>query len=313
MTGDTADTFTIEATRDATAAPDGPFPIVLFSHGASSFRLQSSHIAEHLASWSIVTASADHPSRDLTDRLAGSRSAPGTLQPAIFAPSVPGSWKHRAQIAWRRFGTSGWQTLPMSDQSSTGGPHSVFDPPDPSLRAGIEPDERVVSDPGAPVIIGVSFDRQVLAQQYLLAMGGLKESGDLDLQDAVLVTKHDDGSVKVVETIDPTPGRAALSGAMWTSLLGLVLGGPVGWVAGLGIGAASGAVTAKIVDLGIPDEWVEWFREAVEPGTSTVVILAEHVHVGSLATEARRFAGAQLLYTSMPDHAYEQLRDALES
>ena len=129
----------------------------------------------------------------------------------------------------------------------------------------------------------------------------------------MLVTKHEDGSVKVLETIDPTPGRAALGGAMWTGLLGLVLGGPVGWVAGLGIGAASGVVTAKIVDLGIPDEWVAWFREAVEPGTSTVVILAEHVHVGALAEEARRFAGAELLYTSMPDHAYDQLRDALES
>ncbi len=201
----------------------------------------------------------------------------------------------------------------MSDPPPADEPTPAFDPPDPSLRAGIEPHERVVSDPGAPVIIGVSFDRQVLAQQYLLAMGGLKESGDLDLQDAVLVTKHDDGTVKVLETIDPTPGRAALGGAMWTGLLGLVLGGPVGWIAGIGIGAASGVVTAKIVDLGIPDEWVAWFRDAVEPGTSTVVILAEHVHVGALAAEARRFAGAELLYTSMPDYAFDQLRNALES
>ncbi len=201
----------------------------------------------------------------------------------------------------------------MTDGSPNNDVPPAFDPPDPTLRTGIEPNERVVSDPGAPVIIGVSFTRPVLAQQYLLAMGGLKESGDLDLQDAVVVTKSDDGTVKVVETIDPTPGRAALNGAMWTSLLGLVLGGPVGWIAGLGIGAASGAVTARIVDLGIPDEWVAWFREAVEPGTSTVVILAQHVYVRALATEARRFAGAELLYTSMPDHAVEQLREALES
>ena len=186
---------------------------------------------------------------------------------------------------------------------------AAFNPPDPSLRAGIEPSERVVSDPDAPVIIGVSFDRLVLAQQYLLAMGGLRESGDLELKDAVVVTKGDDGAVKVVETMDPTPGRAALSGAVWTSLLGLVIGGPVGWIAGLGIGAASGAVTAKIVDLGIPDDWVAWFREAV---TSTVVILADHVHVRALAEEARRFAGAELLYTSMSDSADRQLRDALE-
>lgn len=189
---------------------------------------------------------------------------------------------------------------------------SVFDPPDPSFRVGIEPEERVVSDPDAPVIIGVSFDRLVLAQQYLLAMGGLRDSGDLELKDAVVVTKGDDDSVKVVETMDPTPGRAALSGAVWTSLLGLVIGGPVGWLAGLGIGAASGAVTAKIVDLGIPDEWVAWFREAVEPGTSTVVILADHVHVRALAEEAHRFSGAELLYTSMSDSADRQLREALE-
>jgi len=201
----------------------------------------------------------------------------------------------------------------MSTGPSIGDSGSVFDPPDPSLRVGIEPHERVVSDPGAPVIIGVSFNRQVLAQQYLLAMGGLKETGALQLQDAVIVNKSADGSVKVVETIDPTPGRAALNGAMWTSLLGLVLGGPVGWIAGLGIGAASGVVTAKIVDLGIPDEWVAWFRDVVEPGTSTVVILADHVYVPALAQEAKRFAGAELLYTSMPDHAYEQLRSALES
>jgi fermentation-respiration switch protein FrsA (DUF1100 family) len=65
------DSFTIEGTRDASAATDGPFPIVLFSHGASSFRTQSSHIADHLASWGIVTASTDHPSRDLFNGLGG--------------------------------------------------------------------------------------------------------------------------------------------------------------------------------------------------------------------------------------------------
>ena len=71
LTGDVDDSFTIEATRDAPSASDGPYPIVLFSHGASSFRTQSSHLAEHLASWGIVTASTDHPSRDLLNSLGG--------------------------------------------------------------------------------------------------------------------------------------------------------------------------------------------------------------------------------------------------
>lgn len=189
----------------------------------------------------------------------------------------------------------------------------VFDPPSPMLRTGIAPGDRAVSDPGAPVIIGVSFERELRAQEYLLAMGGLREIGALDLKDAVVVRKSEDGSIKVTETIDPTPARAALSGAMWTGLLGLVIGGPVGWIAGIGIGAGTGAVVAKVVDLGIPDEWVAWFKDAVSPGTSTVVILAEHVHVRTLAEEASRFAGAELLYTSMSDSAFEQLAEAFEN
>ena len=71
ITGDIDDSFVIDATRDAPPASDGPFPVVLFSHGAASFRLQSSHLAQHLASWGIVTASTDHPSRDLLNRFGG--------------------------------------------------------------------------------------------------------------------------------------------------------------------------------------------------------------------------------------------------
>ena len=185
-------------------------------------------------------------------------------------------------------------------------------PPDPSLRIGVHDDDRVVSDPDAPVIIGVSFDSALKAQEYLLAMARLRNDGVLKLQDAVTVTKQDDGKVAVTETIDPTPGKAAVSGGMWLGLIGLVVGGPVGWIAGIGLGAGAGAVAAKVVDLGIPDEWVAWFKDAVAPGTSTVVVLADHVHVRALADEARRFQGAELLYTSMSDSAMDQLEAAFD-
>ena len=187
---------------------------------------------------------------------------------------------------------------------------SAFAPPDPSLRVGMDDHDRVVSDPGAPVIIGVSFDSAIKAQEYLLAMSRLRQEGVLQLKDAVTVTKQDGGKVAVTETIDPTPGRAAISGGMWLGLLGLFVGGPVGWIAGIGIGA--GAVAAKVVDLGIPDEWVDWFKDAVEPGTSTVVVLADHVQVHALAEEARRFRGAELLYSSMSPSAMDQLDAAFD-
>jgi uncharacterized membrane protein len=167
-------------------------------------------------------------------------------------------------------------------------------------------------DPDAPVLVGVAFEQRLMAQEYLMAMSRLRSDGSLRLKDAVIVEKRENGDVKVTETIDPTPGRSAVNGAMWTGLLGLIVGGPVGWLAGIGIGASAGAVTAKIVDLGIPDDWVDWFKQAVQPGTSAVIILAEQVDVTALQREARRFPGAELIESTLPDAAITELESAFE-
>ena len=64
LTGDAESTFTITAERDADVA-EQKFPIVLFSHGASGIRVQSSFLTSHLASWGMVVIAPDHWSRDL--------------------------------------------------------------------------------------------------------------------------------------------------------------------------------------------------------------------------------------------------------
>ncbi len=204
------------------------------------------------------------------------------------------------------------QTPTEAEPTDTRPATSPFAPPDPTLRAGLDDEHPAAFDPDAQVIIGVSFDNVLKAQEYLLAMGRLRQSGVLELHDAVTVTKSDDGRVNVTETIDPTAGKAAISGGMWLGLLGLFVAGPIGWAAGIGIGAGAGAVAAKVIDLGIPDEWVDWFKDTVEPGTSTVIILARHVQVHALAEEAKRFQGAELLYTSLPEDAMDRLDDAFD-
>lgn len=164
---------------------------------------------------------------------------------------------------------------------------------------------------GADGLFGVSFRTQLRAKEFLLALQGLAQAGDLALRDAVIVVKDDAGNVRVTETIDPQPGRAAMSGAVWTSLLGLLLGGPVGWLAGLGVGAGVGALTAKLIDIGIPDEWINWFKDAVQPGTATAVVLAANIHLGALSTEVKRFVGATLVHTTLSSAASSLLTDAL--
>ncbi len=202
-------------------------------------------------------------------------------------------------------------------QPTEGLPPPTLEPIDPDPTDARDPslEPRRSSghtDPDTPVLVGVAFHQRLMAQEYLMAMSRLRSEGSLRLKDAVIVEKRENGDVKVTETIDPTPGRSALNGAMWTGLLGLFVGGPVGWIAGIGIGAGAGAVTAKVVDLGIPDDWVDWFKQAVRPGTSAVIILAEQVDVHALEREARRFPGAELIESTLPDAAIADLAAAFD-
>ena len=162
-------------------------------------------------------------------------------------------------------------------------------------------------------LVGISFEDAFRAQEFLTAATGLASRGSLTLRDAVMVLKDDEGKTVVHETTDPQPGRSALSGAMWAGLFGLILGGPVGWVAGLAVGAGTGALTAKVVDLGISDEWVGWFREAVEPGTVTLALLVEDLDRDALVKEAARFTGAELVYANLDDTTIERVKAALET
>jgi dienelactone hydrolase len=73
LTGDAPATYTFAGARDAEAAA-GTFPLVLFSHGFTGIRVQSSFLTSHLASWGFIVAAPDHPSRDLPNVLGNTAS-----------------------------------------------------------------------------------------------------------------------------------------------------------------------------------------------------------------------------------------------
>src|SRR6478752_4376804 len=113
-------------------------------------------------------------------------------------------------------------------------------------------------DDDAPLtLVAIQFGDPFRAQEFLSAATRLAANGHLTLKDA---------------------------------LFGLLLAGPIGWVGGLALGAGTGAVTAKLVDLGIPDEWVDWFRKAVQPGTVILALLVTHLYENALVTETERFS-----------------------
>ena len=72
--------YVTDATRGVPASSDGPFPLVLFSHGFASYRTQSTFLTTHLASWGFVVVSPDYLERGLRSVLG---EPPATTRPDV--------------------------------------------------------------------------------------------------------------------------------------------------------------------------------------------------------------------------------------
>ena len=55
----------VDAYRDLPVSDDGPFPVVLFSHGKGGWRTVNATLLSDIASWGFVVASTDHLERNL--------------------------------------------------------------------------------------------------------------------------------------------------------------------------------------------------------------------------------------------------------
>ena len=92
--------FETDAFRDVPAeTAAGPYPLVLFSHGFAGFRLTTTFLTTHLASWGFVVIAPDYLERGLAsvlgDSVPGSRSdrvvADEAISAAAIANATPGS------------------------------------------------------------------------------------------------------------------------------------------------------------------------------------------------------------------------------
>jgi uncharacterized membrane protein len=178
----------------------------------------------------------------------------------------------------------------------------------PATEAGTAGDAAAL-DPDVDHIIGVSFDKVTRASEVLLALVHLQQEGEIALSDAVVVTKDLDGKVRIHQTIDPTPGRSALTGSIWGMLVGALFGGPV-FLAAAAVGAGGGALMAKLVDLGLDDDWVRDVGHWLDPGTSALLILVAADVRPAVLRELGRYEG-EVLYCTFPGAVRQELERAL--
>jgi uncharacterized membrane protein len=160
-------------------------------------------------------------------------------------------------------------------------------------------------------LAAISFDDDLKATEFMTAAIRLARDRQIVLHDAVFVIKDADGRTHVRETQDLQPGSTAVGVGLWSGLFGLLLGGPVGMLVAGGIGAGAGAITAKLVDVGVTDDFVQQLREMVQPGTTTVALLVDHVNRDAVLRELQRFQGGKYVAGNLPLEGIRAVREAL--
>lgn len=148
------------------------------------------------------------------------------------------------------------------------------------------------------------------AEKALRKLRNLESEYLIDLEDAVIAHRREDGKVKLTQSVDLT-SAGAWSGAFWGSLIGLIFTGPLGWLVVGGIGAGFGALAGYSSDYGIDDDFIKELSEELEPCCSALFILIRRMTEDKVF-DALGNTGGTIIKTSLPKDADARLQAALE-
>ena len=120
-------------------------------------------------------------------------------------------------------------------------------------------------------LIVVGFNDPEEADRVLLRLSKLRKEYLIDIEDAVVVVRDEDGKVHLKQginlvTADATTGF--ISGSLWGTLVGFLFLNPLsGFVLGSGIGVGAGALSGSLSDYGINDDFIKSLAETIPPNS----------------------------------------------
>jgi uncharacterized membrane protein/sporulation protein YlmC with PRC-barrel domain len=149
------------------------------------------------------------------------------------------------------------------------------------------------------------FDDPDKAAGALEFMEDLHRQHRLEILNAAVLVKDEEGNVSVKDTRDIDPRKGRVMGAITGGLIGLV-GGPVGVVVGALTGAGAGSLAGKWIDFGFSEKFLTKAQEYLQPGTSALILLVEHEWVRPVS-EALADVGGLVLQQTLTDRMVEDL------
>lgn len=156
-------------------------------------------------------------------------------------------------------------------------------------------------------LIVVAFTDENKAEEALKNLKQIDKEGLIDVINAAVLVKDQEGKATIKETADPDTKQGALFGAVAGGLIGL-LGGPAGVVLGASAGAAVGGVAAHEIDLGFDDDYLKEVQESLPPGSSAIIVLIEHELVEKMIENLEAYE-AQIIQREISDEITRQLTE----
>lgn len=144
-------------------------------------------------------------------------------------------------------------------------------------------------------LFAIAYPTLESAQAGLDLVKQLSRGETITLIDAALVTRGEDGSVKLHQSINTTLIGAA-SGAFWGSLVGLIFLSPA---LGALVGGGAGALSGYLSDYGISDDFMRETGQKQSGQGATLFVLAADLTPDKVA-QALGKSGGDVVYTSMP-------------
>ena len=154
-------------------------------------------------------------------------------------------------------------------------------------------------------LVAVAYPDVDTAEKVVANLGRAQKQHLIELDDAVIVERREDGKVKLHQSVN-LAGVGAASGALWGGLIGLLFLQPL---LGAALGAAGGAAGGAVSDVGVDDKFMKDLGEKLHPGTAAVFVLVRRVTADKLL-EHVEYQG-EVLQTSLSNDAEQRLRDAL--
>ena len=158
-------------------------------------------------------------------------------------------------------------------------------------------------------LVAVVFEDESTAFEMRAALVKMQKQYLLEMEDAVVVTRDQNGKTKLHQAVSLT-GVGAAGGAFWGMLIGLLFLNPL---LGAVVGAGAGALSGKFRDIGVNDKMMKDIGDSLHPNTSALFVLIRKATADKVLEGLKEFAGkGKVFQTSLSKDDEQALREVLE-